>query len=472
MAGIGFRLQKLLTGESYADLIKAYLYSALISTGPMLVVIIALTGVKTFTQYRLSIEEGGLLLGIIVYVYAYSMLGVSPFLYVVTRHIADRYYFRDLQLFSPIYLSVLQIVLVIQSIVALVFLWNFPVSTGAKWAIFCLYLFVNGTWIAMLFISAAQNYMSIVVAFVAGSLITLVAAYGLGLRHGFDGFLYGYTIGQGVIFFILTGRIFHEFGFTKEQDFGFLGYFRKHIYLLFVGIFYYLGVWIDKFLFWYSDEGVELAHGIFISPNYDTPLFLAYLTIVPSMAFFLIQMETSFVHVYHDYYRVVRSRGSLYEVEAKKEVLMQNLAANFQKFVIFQGIISGLVIVYVYEIANLFSLNPFQMGIFRIAILGAFMQMGFIMVLNILFYFDFKKDACLLTLVYLACNIVFTKISLAIGLTAYGFGYTLAGFVALLVAFLVMDAKLRQLDYWTFMRQPVLIPKFKLEAETRRRGQV
>ncbi|MBF0106637.1 MAG: exopolysaccharide Pel transporter PelG [Deltaproteobacteria bacterium] len=469
MAGIAFRLQKLLSGESYSDLVRAYLFSGVISTGPFIVVITTIACIKAALQFRLSIEEGHLLMSLIVYVFAFSMLGVSPFYYVVTRYLADKYFFKQIDAFSSSYLSVLYVIFLLQTITAGPYLLYLDLNANAKWVLYCLYLMVSGIWIAMIYLSAARSYLWIVTAFSIGAVVGIAASLLMGYQRGFNGFINGFALGQAVCFFILTLRIFNEFGYTTAYNFDFFSYFKKHPNLILIGVAYYLGIWIDKFIFWFSPAGDRIAKGIYVFMNYDTPIFLAFITVIPSMAFFLVQMETSFVKYYHTYFESVRKRGSLKEIRENHIAMTGNLSEHFQKYAILQGLVSGIVVIFIYEIANAFSLNPYQMGIFRICILGAFLQMGFLMILNIIFYFDFQKDALRLTVIFLVTNAVFTRVTMALGYETYGFGYTAACFITILMSFLILNHKLKHLEYWVFMTQPVIIPKFKLESETHKK---
>ncbi len=468
MAGIAFRLQKMLSGDSYGDVIRAYLYSAIIAAGPFLVVIATLSAIKIAVQTRLTIEEGEMFLGLIVYVFGFSMIAVSPFIYVVTRYLADKYYLKEYGAFSPSYVSVLQTVFILQSISAILYLRLLPLDFNAKWTLFSLYLCTSGMWIAMIYLSAARSYLWIVFAFVASGVGGIVASLVLGSKLGFNGFLYGFTIGQGLCFLLLTMQIFREFGFASSYDFGFFAYFKQHPSLVAIGIFYYAGIWVDKLIYWFSDVGQTVAPYLRVYVNYDSPMFLAYLTVVPSMAFFLVQMETSFVKVYHAYYQAVRGRATLHVIRECRQAMITNLSHHFQKYAIFQGSFSGILILFFYNISDTLGLNPYQIGIMRIGILGAFLQMGFLMILNIIFYFDFQKDALWMTLCYFVANAVFTYATLKIGYHSFGFGYTIAGFITVLVSFLMLNNKLKNLDYWTFMRQPIVIPRFKLEGEMKK----
>lgn len=465
MAGIGFRLQKLLAGESLTDLVRAYLYSALIATGPMLVVMLTLIAIRAVVRSQLSIEDGTLYMGVMVYVYAFSMLGLGPVIYVITRWLADQYYLQQSVSFTPAYVASLLFVFIPQSIIALIFLSRTSFPPIVQWSLLALYLAVNGIWIALIFLSAARSYLWIAAAFFGGGGLGLGLAAYLGIQSGFPGFVIGYTIGQVLTFFVLSFRVFKEFGYEYSVNFGFLAYFKKYPLLCATGLFYYGATWADKFVFWFSDLGESLGQGIRVSSNYDTPMFLAFLTIIPSMAFFLLQMETTFARTYQRYYRIIQERANLNAIRSAKDDILKNLSSQFQKFLLFQGIISGIAIVALYPIAEAFLLNPYQLGIFRIGILGVFLQMAFVMALNILFYFDFQWEVFWISFIYFALNTVLTLLTLHAGLASYGFGFMAASFVAALCGFLILSHKLKNLEYWTFMTQPILIPKFKFEEE-------
>ncbi|MBI2066563.1 MAG: exopolysaccharide Pel transporter PelG [Deltaproteobacteria bacterium] len=467
MAGIGFRLQRLLKEESYSSLVKAYLYSAIISTGPMLLAIIVMAAVGYFLKFQLGREEGEYFLGFVLYVYAFSMISIGIFLYVVTRYLADLLYWNRMDAVTPTYLSVLEVTFSLQALTALLYLFPLSLDPSVKLCLFSLYLFVSGIWIAMSFLSAAKSYLWIVLAFLLGGLAAVLSIYFLGNALGFHGYLVGFTLGQGIIFFILSARIFREFGYQRSHDFGFLLYFKRHPALALTGLFYYLGIWIDKMIFWFSSSGSRIAERLSVNFDYDLPMFLSFMTIVPSMAFFLIEMETSFYRHYRAYYDDVRDRADLATLQERQEGIRRNLTEHFQKFVLFQGILSGFVILFVFQIADLFHLNPAQMGIFRIGVLGAFLLMGFLMVVTILFYFDAQREVLGLTILYCLSNGLLTFLTLTIGLPAYGFGNAAASFLSLMIGFFLLDYRVKTLPFWTFMRQPILLPKYQFESESR-----
>lgn len=469
MAGIGFRLQKLITGDSYTDVLKAYLFSSVIAAGPMIVVMITLALIKRMAQHYMGLDGEAQFMGLVIYVYAFSMVLTAPFYFVVTRYLADQYYVRDLQCFTPTYFGTITIVTVINLIVVCPWVLRLPVSPAtALWEII-LFISVSCIWIAMLFLSAARSYMWIVVAYVLGCVAGIFLSIALGRYYGLSGFIGGFAAGQFLTWVVLSIRIVLEFGYQLAYHFAFLRYFRKYPMMLAVGILYYVGIWVDKFVFWSSSHALIVLNHIRVTPDYDTPLFVAYLTVVPSLAFFLIQMETTFAVQYHAYYTTVLKHNTLGAIRSLEQQMADTLSSQFQRFAVFQGIISGICILIAPQIGELFGLNSGQLGVFRVGILGAFMQMAVIMIINILFYFDAQREVVWLTLIFAVCNAVFAYITIQMGLPAYGFGYTLTSFLTLIVGFFLLDRRLRSLGYWTFMRQPVVIPKFKFESDWKKK---
>ena len=77
-----------------------------------------------------------------------------------------------------------------------------------------------------------------------------------------------------------------------------------------VGLLYNLAIWIDKIVFWFAaDTGMNVIGPLRASVIYDMPVFLAYLSIIPGMAVFLVRFETDFVEWYDKFYNAVREGG-------------------------------------------------------------------------------------------------------------------------------------------------------------------
>lgn len=467
MAGIGFRLQSLLDEDSYTSTLKAYAYSGLIASGPFLITILVVTLVNWAAFDNISAAQLSYFQNLITYAYAYALITLGLSQLVVTRYIADSYYTGHTTHFAAIFFSNFAANALIWSPGALYFLSGLSVGWSLKLAALLLYLSTMGIWLALIFLSAAKDYVSMARAFLIGAAVSAVGAAVWGERAGLEGYFAGFVVGQIATFYLLISALLREFGYTEARDFYWLGYFLKHPRLALIGLAYNLGIWIDKFLFWASPEGKSLDSNFSYCPVYDAPLFYSYLTVVPSLAYFLFRMETDFFLKYQGYYNGIERQESLASLEKRRQAIVESLSHNLLRMVLFQGILSGLVLLIVPWIAQATRLDPLQMGVLRIGIFASFLQLGVLIVMNLLLYFDLQADALIMTSIFFLANGVLTALSLRFGLPAFGYGYSMACFLSLICGFALLNERLRLLHYWTFVRQPMpaLIPQVDIEGE-------
>ena len=457
MAGIGFRLRKLLDQESYLATIQAYLYSALISSGPWLITILVI-GVLGMLQTSAAypFEDVVRFRLTIIYAYAFSLIVVGLLQMPLTRYLADLLFSRDLGLYLPTYVAALIVVGVVQGLIGVL-----AVSLYSDWSLLygfhavVLYVIVSFIWVAMIFITTVKDYRSVSLAFLIGGAISVGAGYALGDVRGTEGYVVGYTIGQIFIFLYLTLRIAVEFATEQLLTFDFLRYLWRYPSLVAIGFGYNLAIWADKFVFWFGPPGTRVDAFMHSCDVYDVPMFLAYLTIVPAMSLFLIRVETSFYEGYKNFYAAIVDKGSLAMIRRRKQEMVTSMRSSIARLLKVQGTLSLVAILLVPQVIDVLPLNWLHMNILRIGILGAFLHVLLLM-LNIgLLYFEFRREAVVVTVLFLVGNFAFTWLSLSGGLAWYGYGYLAACFVTLLAGVIILDHRIRNLEYITFVMQPV-----------------
>ena len=457
MAGIGFRLRKMLDQESYLATIQAYLYSALISSGPWLITILVL-GTLTFmhTGSFFTFKQVAVFRLTIIYVYAFSLIVVGLLQMPLTRYLADLLFSRDFQMYLPAYIASLLLVGAIQLLIGApaVFLfsdWSFTYASHAL----ILYLAVSFTWVAMIFITTVKDFFSVSMAFVIGGLISVVGGYFLGQARGIEGYMIGYTLGQVFIFLMLTLRIAAEFRSPFSISFDFLRYMKLYPTLVLTGFLYNLAIWIDKFIFWFGPPGRRVDAFLYAFDVYDTSMFLAYLTIVPAMSLFLIRIETSFYKFYKNFYGAIVGKKSLRVIRQQKDAMVDSIRLSIVRLLKIQGTISLFAILAVPYLIEAMRLSWLHLNILRVGILGAFLHALFLLLSICLLYFEFRLETMLLTLLFFVLNAAATVATVYLGLEFYGYGYMAASFLTLLAGVLVLDYKLKNLEYITFVTQPV-----------------
>lgn len=456
MAGIGFRLKRLLAEDSYGGWLRAHVYGAVVSSGPWLMSICALGALALFTRELLVLGDHDLFQAVVVYTYTFSLITTGSYQNVVTRHLADCLYTSETAAFVRSYQwSVGATALGHAALGALFYGLAPDLPLAVRLLGPVLLVVVSCTWIAMVFVGAAQNYLSVVVAFFAGNLLGVVAAVVLGTRFRTAGALGGFLLGQALVFFALHARVAREFpGPAAAGPSGLPAAFRRYRPLAWAGLFYYAAITVDRVIFWASPAGYRLQSW-FHASAYDAPLFLAYVSVVPAYAMFLVGVETEFYDHYRRYYGAVTKHGTLRQVLAAKAAMGTALRDSLTRLVMVQAPITLLLIAMAPAIARAFSLELTQLGIFRAALVGAVLHALTLFLTIVLFYFDRRRAAVEVAAVFLAGNAACTLATVAIGPPVYGFGYAVAALVACGWAYHRLEQTFADLEYLTFASQPM-----------------
>ena len=92
MAGIGFRLKRLIVEDSSSGWLRAHLYGAVLSAGPWLLSICTLGTLALFSRDLIGEGAHARFQAIVVYTYTFSLITTGAAHMVVTRQLADELY--------------------------------------------------------------------------------------------------------------------------------------------------------------------------------------------------------------------------------------------------------------------------------------------------------------------------------------------------------------------------------------------
>ena len=295
MAGIGFELKRIMRHETFLSEFTAYLYSAMISSGPWLMSILclAILGIFRGSEHASAYE---IFRSTVVYTYASSLIFSGIIQLVCTRYLADGLYEQKTDSVLTTFYTCTVFILTFGSLLSGVGLYFFQISTIHKYLGVLLFLVINMIWLTMIFLSAVKDYHSVVFAFAVGAVISVVLVFQMGPEMGVEGDLLGYLIGQAITLFWLIARLLAEFpsagGFWDQ---GLLLYFKKFWDLACIGFAFNLGIWVDKFVFWTAPDSSVIVPYFRTHSLYDSPLFFSYLTIVPTLAMFMLKSKPAFM---------------------------------------------------------------------------------------------------------------------------------------------------------------------------------
>ena len=215
-----------------------------------------------------------------------------------------------------------------------------------------------------------------------------------------------------------------------------------------------MGVWVDKWIFWFAPSTSDDVNGVLrASVIYDLPIFLAYLSIIPGMASFLLRVETDFVYHYQSYYSAVNEGATLDQIEAKREDMTQSIRGAYLEIIKVQGMTVLLFFIMAEDIIKWLDLSPLYVHLYYIDLLATAVQVLFLATLNIFFYFNFLKEAFWMSFGLFSLNAILSLASIFLGPAFYGYGFAIAIFLTTLFGMYVLSNKLERLEYFTFMLQ-------------------
>jgi uncharacterized membrane protein len=452
MAGIGFVVRKLVKKDNLTGLFTGYLFSTIITAGPWLFTILALGSITLFGQNFSTLEEINDFRLCIIYNFSCSLVFSGPLTIIVTRFIADKIYMKDVHEVPGVLIGALGLSFFLQlPLVVGFYFYYIDLPLEIKLAAFSNYFLISGIWMTTVFMTALKDYNSISITFAVGMITGIASAFFLGKAFSQTGLFWGFNLGLGTILFSLIARVLAEYPYQSTGYFGFMAHFKKYWELALCGLFYNLAIWADKWIMWLSPERQSLVNGFISYPNYDSAMFLAYLTIIPSMAIFFVNIETNFFEKYVHFYQEIQGHATYEQIRENQNGIIQNLFDSFRGLFLFQGVISMAAIFLAPTIFLWLKINFLMMGIFRLGVLGAFFHIMSMFIFIVLYYFDFRKVAMWLNFLLLASNVVFTYVTLEMGFSFYGFGYFLSSLVTFTVSYGVTYYYLRTLPYRTFI---------------------
>lgn len=216
----------------------------------------------------------------------------------------------------------------------------------------------------------------------------------------------------------------------QKHCFDFLLTFDKYPNLRFVSLVFTLGLWIPNLIYWFNQDSIEIYNTFRVNIVYDTSVFIGYLVIIPTYTHLYLSIENKVYPVFKKFLTVVNQGGTVEMIKNTKEYLNEVVINEVEKIFRLQGLITSIIVIviWVYSSQSMFySLNS---SILQLTIIGTTIN-GFILVILLFtLYFDAKKEAKKISLVFflsntisaLLCYIIFKE-------HGYGINLIIAGLI-------------------------------------------
>lgn len=453
MAGIGFEIRKILRKNSFLALLQAYGYAGMISSGPWVLSILSVLLIGILAQWVSNQDAAvGQFLVAVTYLMAGSLILTGGLQLLFTRFVADQIYAGQESRVIPNLNGAIWCTSVVSGgLAALLLLTVFRESPAVEVLLFLNFVVLCDLWIVMIFLSSMKAYQRILLLFFIGYSLAVLAAVPLSV-FGVPGLLVGMLVGHGFLFFSFfylvlrsyPGRAFLRFDFLKREN--------VVLRLALTGLFFNLAVWIDKLLFWFNDHTSMAVLGpMRASVIYDLPIFLAYLSIIPGMAVFLVRMEADFAEKYHQFYDAIRNGDTLAHIRHFKQEMVYTARQGIYEVCKVQGITVVILLLWGKEILTFMGISTLYTALFAVDVVAVSMQVLLLSILNVLFYLDSRKSALVICVFYCLANGFLTQVSITMGPTFYGYGFALANTFSIILGLLLLNRKMNRLEFETFM---------------------
>lgn len=445
MAGIGWKLEKLLERESLGGAVGAFLTGVAVTSGPWLLttlvlVLMRMAAVRHGDPGIFEVER------VITLVYASVLVLSAPIDIVLSRFASDRVYEGRADRIAAPLRRALAATLVLFAVVGTIDMWLIGAAPGLAVGGVVLAVVVGGQWLLLSAAGGLGSPATILRAFAAGAPISIIAATALSRASlGSAGYLYGFAIGQVVTLGLLLWGTQRCLPAEEDEAGRLLPAFRAYAVLAAAAMLLQAGIWIDKLV-------VFLAHGGSVASVYAALAAIAWLSVVPTCAYLFLQVETRFYRRFRAYYAAVERGASLSELEAAAAAIRTESARVLAGTAAVQVIVTALALLLAPRIVEGLGLRAAGDEALRVLLLGATLQVVALCATLMLYYFDFRTEALVAAVVLLVGNGVFTTAGL--GLVPLGTGYVLGCAASVAVALALLRSRLGTLLRDTYQSQP------------------
>jgi uncharacterized membrane protein len=455
MAGIGFRLQRVAAADTLTATARAHLYATLASSGPWLLSICTLAALALVSALVIPRADDDLFSAIVAYTSTAVLVTTAGPSMLIARHLADALYVGDTITPLSLYRGALAVTACGHLVLAALFYLLAPdLSLPVRLVAISLAVVVSCTWTAMAFAGAARDYSVTVRAFVVGNSASLGLALLLGAWWRLPGYLAGFGLGQTFILVSLTAWLEREFasparaGQTPRRRRG------RYRILLLAGFCYGAALAVDRVVLWISPAGTGVGSWFYRSV-WDTPVFLAYLSVLPLLGSLVLTLETRFYAAYRRYYGACIEHGRLNQILVERNRLEAIILDALRGGLWIQVPITLALMLLASEIGAWLALEPLQVALLRVALVGAALQALSFYGIVLLLYFDRQRAVLEVTAANFLVNTLVTTVAVVAGPRFYGLGLAAGALVACLIATRRMEQTLDQLEYLTFASQPL-----------------
>ena len=462
MAGIGFSLNRLFQKEGMINLCRAYVYAGAVAIGPMVMGVSLLLGISFVSQVAgMPQDEREIMNCMLTYSLLVSLFVASFFNMILTRYISDMLYEGRRERIMPSFYGALAVMLplCLAGYGTLLLFSGVPVVYRIISMWYALTMIV--VWTQMNYLSALKDYRDIAVGFavsmLTGFLLALLLAF---FRCGtVISLMFCVILSYGIMsiwyYVLMLGYFPHGTG----SPFTYLRWFDRCPQLALTGIFVNLGLYGHPVIMYFGPLHKKIMGLFYAAPSYDIPSLTAFFSILITTISFVTSVEVHFYPEYRQYYSLYNDKGSISDVEAAEDKMVEVLGRELTFCGYRQIVCTILFVVFGGFIMDILPLGMMDLGkgIFRTLCVGYGLYAVANAMMLILLYFEDYAGSVLATGAFALVANGVTAWQAMYGDTAYyGVGFMCGAVVYFLIALIRLEWATNRLPYLLLGRQAAM----------------
>jgi uncharacterized membrane protein len=412
MAGIGWKLERMLERDTLSSTLQAYLTGVAVTCAPWLLTTAVLVTLRTLARGSSAGAELGHIELVITLSYAVTLVLSAPIHVVVSRFAADRLYEKRLavigQPLRETLAATLVVFLMIGAALGALVAPSFSVAVLAA----LLTAIVAGQWLLLAVGGGMSSPSGVLGAFALGAAVSVLSAAGLEHAAGLGarGYLFGFTFGQAVALFAMLFRIMRDLPSDEAAapPGALRRAFRDYRVLAVSALLVQAAVWIDKVCTW-------LLRGAQDASALASASALAWFAVIPAFAWIYVQVETSFYRVFRGYYSGIESGAALAALEEGAEKLRCEGARLIRGAVAIQVIVFTLAALAAPRLVDALGLPADAVLLVRLSLVAASFQILGLLGLLLLYYLDLRREALVAATLQVSSIAIATTIAIVLG---------------------------------------------------------
>lgn len=451
MSGIGFELRKLFSDRDSAFFnIKGLVSSVAVTVGPWVMTAVSLNLIMIISRsLKLSKADETLFTSSIFYIFIFSQILTLTFQYFISKYISNCIAEKKLYKIRSMFLGKTKLITIISFIMSYLFIRRSSLSANFKAIYIFLFVLMSLSWLNLIFISVLKKYRIVVLSYIAGITASLVSGYLFLYNSALKKematlMLLAFTIGAFINFTVTSIYILRAFSGKSKNQFEFLNYVKGNVSLIFIGLFYVLAVWGHVFANWITGESYVIGNVFLISPLYESSIFYSYCTVIPSIVYFSVFLETRFLPLYED------CRKKIFHLEEKEESIervKKMLRDEILKCMELQFFISLSSLLLGNLLFNYLKISTYNLNLFYIMVFASFAMVFISILVNLFLYFNLKMLVLVITGVLMILNFLFSMIFGSMGVKYTGLGFFVSAFLIYLIVLTIFLKVFEQLVY-------------------------